>query len=224
MVGLFILKSGFDAVSIKKMLEDVERGDVRNVQAFFRKIKGASREYEMKACALDKIITAPEKVSNASELIDAIGKGFDYRSFFKEGEDRIQKVLCMYTRKPTPETAEAGARLVAEYLRVSILDNENFVPTFIVGIGDDASGVMDAMHKAALQNSIIATQNALVDLVSQEKSMPINLAPGMLRFLTGEVKLDVSKIWTKKIISFDDKVKFHPTLGEMTSVKPRYEL
>lgn len=188
------------------ILAHAQAGNMEEVKTYFRRREGQRHIEDTKALLLDRVIEEPEKFHRKADLVETIGKGFNFPAYFKKrGDEKITGLMTMHAASPTPDTAKAGAILLAEYIKTSVLNDEAFLPQFIVPKSAERNRMTAAMEQAALKGSIIAIQNALVDIVSEQvENRRVTDAAGMLNFLSTMVKPHVSLVWTKKILSFND--------------------
>lgn len=203
---------------VRGVLTHAQTGNIGEVKTYFRRREGQRHIEDTKALLLDRMIGAPRNFRHKADLVEIVGDQFPYQAFFKDRDgSRAAGMMTMYAKDPRPDTAKAGAMLAAEYMRAKFLDNDAVIPSFTIPRTAGNNRAALAMEVSTMANSIIATQNALVDLVEEQGrklvidemagyDSPISAA-AMLFFLVPGASTDATQMWTKKIVSLDEVIR-----------------
>lgn len=208
-------------------------GDIETVRDILHRNRKTSTYQTYKTQMVLDIAGAPEKYKAPVALLEEItSSNFTYDDLFSpiENMGALETVVwSMHAKSPLPEVAKAAAMIMAEYMSYRIRhEGEAFSPQYLSMLRNaEGTDLIEAHKLAQAKGSIIATQNALVDLVEaakEDKGMILQKGPKMLPFLQEIVSENVSNLWSRKLVDVNAVMAESVARGRLPVVKPRFDI
>ena len=208
---------------LKNFLEWMHSGfgtDLTKFNQYLERNKDEPSLAWQKMSLLQSVIAQPELFGRIKDVSDILMERMDFEKFFKDGSASIANgVWQMCEKSPRPEVAQTGAVIIAEYLRYKVAKDPNFVSDFSGVFKNDFTygvAITGKMRHAALRDSIVMVQNALVDAVANDKDKYVlNRGIPFLALYKEDAAPNVSRIWTQKLQDVKFASKYDIVKGDM---------
>jgi hypothetical protein len=223
---------------LERMKNDARQGNISAVQGFFA-LSDAAGVQMSKYHLLDDLFKMSAEFARPYDLFSALTyKNFDFDEFLLRHKTREalnaidvdehtsgydeKDIWSLYAKDARPETARVAAILAAELMRVRICQGKEAMPDLQGVMGAD-TGLAAETRKVRIRDSIIATQNALVDYVREEgRTLPLNRGGGFLTVAMDDSSQDLQDFLTRKISDFRQR-RFESLQGEKVLLAPVFE-
>ncbi|MFA5592415.1 MAG: hypothetical protein WC989_03780 [Micavibrio sp.] len=205
-----------------------KKADIAVMQAYSAMHKNSGHFEDDASRIIHKLIDDPHDFTSPLEVVSFLERqhiSFENALASYPGVLDLE-LWSMYARNPSSATARAAAVLLAEEMRLRVLREDEticdlpIIADYLQACGE-IIGAKNHMDASFARDSIIATQNALVDYVAQEgPDLPLNRGAAMLSLMESEVGADVSRLWARKITDVKEVGKYSVKDGDYKVMEP----
>jgi hypothetical protein len=217
---------GFD-----QFAEDLQNGNIAGVERYFDMHDGCGHVTLDKVIVVQVMIEHPEQFTKPLDVFHALTKkDFSFETLFKFQDGTVGKPIqdpnlwTMYAESAKPDVAKVAAILIAEEMRHIITQNATGYKFDVQSLLQKKPGTLSAeSEKTNMQNSLIATQNALVDYIREDgDTLVATRGAAFLKIMGTDLPPNIYQMTTQKITGFDQR-RLESLRSESFKTVPVYE-
>lgn len=222
---------------------DAKVGNISGVQSFFANKRIHNDQQASRQIVLDTLMENPNDFARPCDLFEVLTrKDFDFEQFIIRDKAAVtvavvggalrqvdnksydeKDIWNLYAKDARPETAKLAAILAAELMRIRICQGKDAMPD-LQGLISADKGLTAETKKASIRDSVIATQNALVDYIREEgRTLPLNRGGGFLIVAMDDSSQELRDFLTRKMTDAPLKTKYSIKEGDIAYAAPVYE-
>ncbi len=205
------------------LLQSARDGRLSEISNHFYNHRKCDHQAGDQAILVTELIGNPSAILRKEDLVKTIfDSGFMAEEIFEaldDGTTPFEKDMWnLYAADPGEDAARAGGKLMAEYIRYCIINNDKYEMPLKQLFSTAASAIDESRR---MSESVVAIQNALVDYVAIEgPTLPLNKGASMLNVFNDA---EGAEWWTKKLVEIKRKESYSTTKGDIVSYEPVFQ-
>lgn len=210
----------------EKLMTPAREGLTHQVRDYFYYNKSDfTIEDDKKHIAFD-ILKSPESYPAKADIVSILYDArFNTNDFFQSALIALphieERIWTLHAEDPSDDTAKAAGMLLAEYIKYrQVNDDETYAPDFELLVRP-YGGTTDPALIEKLRQSVIATQNALVDyVVGEGPQLILNHAAAFLNMMDD---VPGAEIWMKKLAGLKEGNSYSISKGDIRTMRPVFQ-